>query len=90
MLIRDEIISLLEQALESAKHADAISSVPNHNITVEHPNRHEHGNFSSNLPLKIQGLALFQIPNSSLDLSKQGLIEGAIATSFECSKKLQS
>ena len=66
MLIRDEIISLLEQALESAKHADAISSVPNHNITVEHPNRHEHGNFSSNLPLKIQGLVKIK----ALDLAE--------------------
>jgi len=56
MLIRDEIISLLEQALKSAERANAISSVPNHTIAVEHPNRQEHGNFSSNLPLKIQGL----------------------------------
>ncbi|MDG1839822.1 MAG: arginine--tRNA ligase [Dehalococcoidia bacterium] len=66
MLIRDEIISLLEQALKSAEHADAISSVPNHTITVEHPNRQEHGNFSSNLPLKIQGLVKIK----ALDLAK--------------------
>jgi len=66
MLIRDEIISLLEQALKSAEHADAISSVPNHTITVEHPNRQEHGNFSSNLPLKIQGLVKIK----ALDLAE--------------------
>ena len=66
MLIRDEIISLLEQALTSAENAGAISSVPNHSVTVEHPNREEHGNFSSNLPLKIQGLVKIK----ALDLAK--------------------
>lgn len=66
MLIRDEIISLLEQALKSAEHAGAISSVPNHTISVEHPNRQEHGNFSSNLPLKIQGLVKIK----ALDLAE--------------------
>ena len=66
MLIRDEIISLLEQALKSAEHAGAVSSVPNHTISVEHPNRQEHGNFSSNLPLKIQGLVKIK----ALDLAE--------------------
>lgn len=66
MLIRDEIISLLEQALKSAENAGVISSVPNHTVTVEHPNRQEHGNFSSNLPLKIQGLVKIK----ALDLAK--------------------
>ncbi len=66
MLIRDEIILLLEQALKSAENAGTISSVPNHTVTVEHPNRQEHGNFSSNLPLKIQGLVKIK----ALDLAK--------------------
>ena len=56
MLIRDQIIGIIESGLAAAQQNGDLGNVPSPVITLEHPNRLEHGNYSSNLPLKIQGL----------------------------------
>jgi len=57
LLIRDEIIRLVERALEAAQAAGDLPQFAGQEVTVEHPARVEHGDFSANLPLRIQGLA---------------------------------
>ncbi len=57
LLIRDEIIRLVERALEAAQAAGDLPQFAGQGVTVEHPARVEHGDFSANLPLRIQGLA---------------------------------
>lgn len=57
LLIRDEIILLVERALEAAQAAGDLPQFAGQEVTVEHPARVEHGDFSANLPLRIQGLA---------------------------------
>ena len=56
-MIRDEIIALTEQALAAAQAAGDLPQFATPEITTEHPARPEHGDFSANLPLRIQGLA---------------------------------
>lgn len=56
-MIRDEIRTLVEQALVAAQAAGDIPQFAGPEVTVEHPQRPEHGDFSANLPLRIQGLA---------------------------------
>lgn len=56
-MIRDEIIQLVERALEAAQAAGDLPQFAGQEVTVEHPARVEHGDFSANLPLRIQGLA---------------------------------
>jgi len=56
-VIRDEIRALVEQALVAAQAAGDIPQFAAPEVTVEHPQRAEHGDFSANLPLRIQGLA---------------------------------
>lgn len=56
-MIRDEIIALVERALAAAQQAGALPHFAAPDVTVEHPARTEHGDFSANLPLRIQGLA---------------------------------
>ncbi|MQC18424.1 MAG: arginine--tRNA ligase [Chloroflexi bacterium] len=56
-MIRNEIITLVERALEAAQAAGDLPQFAGQAITVEHPARPEHGDFSANLPLRIQGLA---------------------------------
>ena len=56
MLIRDQIIKILESGLSAAQQSGDLGNIPSPVITLEHPNRLEHGNYSSNLPLRIQGL----------------------------------
>jgi len=56
-VIRDEIRTLVEQALVAAQAAGDIPQFAAPEVTVEHPQRPEHGDFSANLPLRIQGLA---------------------------------
>ena len=56
-MIRDEIRALVEQALVAAQAAGNIPQFAAPEVTVEHPQRPEHGDFSANLPLRIQGLA---------------------------------
>jgi arginyl-tRNA synthetase len=47
----------VEQALAAAQAAGDIPQFAAPEVTVEHPQRPEHGDFSANLPLRIQGLA---------------------------------
>ena len=56
-MIREEILVLVSEALNSAQNAGKIPHFVSPEITIEHPQRIEHGDFSVNLPLRIQGLA---------------------------------
>ncbi len=56
-MIRDEVVALVEQALAAAQAAGALPDFPAPTITAEHPGRPEHGDFSSNVALRIQGMA---------------------------------
>ncbi len=56
-MIRDEIVTLVEQALAEAQSAGELPQFAAPEVTTEHPARPEHGDFSANLPLRIQGLA---------------------------------
>ena len=56
-MIRDEVVVLVEQALAAAQAAGALPEFAAPAITAEHPARPEHGDFSSNVALRIQGMA---------------------------------
>ncbi len=56
-MIRDDVIALVERALAAAQQAGDLPQFAAPEVTVEHPARVEHGDFSANLPLRIQGLA---------------------------------
>ncbi len=56
-MIRDDITSLVEQALAAAQAAGDLPEFAAPEVELEHPQRPEHGDFSANLPLRIQGLA---------------------------------
>ncbi|MBT5775278.1 MAG: arginine--tRNA ligase [Dehalococcoidia bacterium] len=56
-MIRDEILVLVGEALTAAQAAGDIPQFAAPPATIEHPQRAEHGDFSANLPLRIQGLA---------------------------------
>jgi len=57
IVIREEILVLVNEALNSAQDAGKIPHFVSPEITIEHPQRIEHGDFSINLPLRIQDLA---------------------------------
>ncbi len=56
-MIRDEVAGLVAQALAAAQADGALPPFAAPPIQVEHPARPEHGDYSANLPLRIQGLA---------------------------------
>lgn len=56
-MIREDVIALVERALTAAQQAGDLPQFAAPEVTVEHPARVEHGDFSANLPLRIQGLA---------------------------------
>lgn len=56
-MIRDEIRALAAKALETAQSAGALPAFAAPEVKLEHPARIEHGDFSANLPLRVQGLA---------------------------------
>ncbi len=56
-MIRDEVVALVEQALAAAQAAGALPEFAAPAVTAEHPARPEHGDFSSNVALRIQGMA---------------------------------
>ena len=56
-MIRDEILTLVQQALLDAQAAGDTPQFVAPVATIEHPQRPSHGDFSANLPLRIQGLA---------------------------------
>ena len=56
-MIRDEIQELVAQALAGAQGGGELPSFAVPEVQLEHPARPEHGDYSANLPLRIQGLA---------------------------------
>jgi len=69
-VIRDEIRELVAQALAAAQAAGDLPAFAAPEVTVEHPQRPEHGDFSANLPLRIQGLARMKALNVAEALRK--------------------
>ncbi|MDP6494112.1 MAG: arginine--tRNA ligase, partial [Dehalococcoidia bacterium] len=53
MIARHLIIELLEQALEQAQKQDILPSGTSVDLSVEHPQSSEHGDFATSLPLKL-------------------------------------
>ena len=53
-MIRDEIAGLVREAADAAIAGGALPSVPVPEVTVERPRQPEHGDYSSNLPMKMQ------------------------------------
>ena len=56
-MIRDELRELVQRALAAAQEAGDLPPFAAPDVTLEHPQRPEHGDFAANLPLRIQGLA---------------------------------
>ena len=56
-MIRDELAALVVQALDAAQASGDLPEFTAPAVQLEHPQRPEHGDFSANLPLRIQGLA---------------------------------
>ena len=56
-MIRDELRALVERALAEAQAAGELPAFAAPEVTLEHPQRPEHGDYAANLPLRIQGLA---------------------------------
>ena len=56
-MIRDELAALVVQALDAAQASGDLPEFAAPTVQLEHPQRPEHGAFSANLPLRIQGLA---------------------------------
>ena len=54
MLIRDEIARLVREAAVSAMESGALPSVPLPDVTIDRPRQPEHGDYASNLPLRLQ------------------------------------
>ena len=72
-MIRDEIIALTTQALAAAQAAGDLPQFAAPEVTTEHPARPEHGDFSANLPLRIQGLARLE----EIDLNPPAFSSGS-------------
>jgi arginyl-tRNA synthetase len=56
-VIRDELSNLVARALASAQAAGDLPDFTAPEVQLEHPQRPEHGDYSANLPLRIQGMA---------------------------------
>jgi arginyl-tRNA synthetase len=53
MIVRHLILELLEQALQEAQAGELLPRGTPVDVTVEHPQSPEHGDFATNLPLKL-------------------------------------
>jgi arginyl-tRNA synthetase len=53
MIVRHLIIEMLEQALEEAQQQDILPGGTSVELSVEHPQSPEHGDFATSLPLKL-------------------------------------
>lgn len=53
MTLRDDLAALIKTAAESAMQAGAIPQVPLPEIVVENPARPEHGDYATNLPMRL-------------------------------------
>ncbi|MDA0256717.1 MAG: arginine--tRNA ligase [Chloroflexi bacterium] len=56
-MIRDELAELVARALTAAQTAGELPEFAAPEVELQHPQRPEHGDYSANLPLRIQGLA---------------------------------
>ena len=56
-MIWDDIQLLVAQAVEAAQAAGALPAFAAPEVHLEHPARPEHGDYSANMPMRIQGLA---------------------------------
>ena len=56
-MIQHELRALVAQALEAARQAGDLPDFAPLEVQLEHPQRPEHGDYSANLPLRIQALA---------------------------------
>lgn len=54
MMIKDALAHLVQQAATAAMQAGALPQVPLPDVTVERPRLPEHGDYASNLPLRLQ------------------------------------
>ncbi|MCI0850198.1 MAG: arginine--tRNA ligase, partial [Chloroflexi bacterium] len=53
MMIKDEIAGMIEAAAKSAQEAGELPAVALPEIVVEHPQRAEHGDYATSLPLRL-------------------------------------
>ena len=56
-MIRDELAELVARALTAAQAAGELPEFAAPEVELQHPQRPEHGDYSANLPLRVQGLA---------------------------------
>jgi arginyl-tRNA synthetase len=54
MLIKDAIAQLVQQAATNAMQAGALPQAPLPDVTIERPRLPEHGDYASNLPMRLQ------------------------------------
>jgi arginyl-tRNA synthetase len=52
-MIRDDISRLVEEAVSAAQRAGGLPSVPIPEVAIEHPQRVEHGDYATSLPLRL-------------------------------------
>jgi len=56
-MLKDKLIELLNEAVKKAKGSGVIPAVDIPEITIERPQKPEHGDYASNLPLKLARVA---------------------------------
>ena len=59
-MIKDKLVELLTQAVNEAQEQGKLPSVSLPQVTVEHPQNAEHGDYASNLPLKLARVTLIK------------------------------
>ncbi len=70
IMVKQKLIDLLEQAAKKAQEAGKLPSVSLPDIVVEHPQKPEHGDYASSLPLKLSratGLSSLAIAGSIVE-----------------------
>ena len=75
LTVKQKLIDLLTQATENAKEAGKLPRVSLPEITVEHPQNAEHGDYASSLPLKLArstGLKPLTIANEIAEFLSPG------------------
>ena len=51
MIVKDLVIEILNGAIENARRSGIQLDVSKQDLTIEHPQRSDHGDFATNLPL---------------------------------------
>jgi arginyl-tRNA synthetase len=52
-MIRDDITRLVEEAVSAAQRAGSLPAIPIPEVALEHPQRIEHGDYATSLPLRL-------------------------------------